>query len=391
MTDRLLPRLMTHELLEMAKVYPIVTLVGMRQSGKTTLARSCFPEKPYVSLEDLDERKLALDDPKAFLSRYPDGAIFDEIQRAPELLSYLQGIVDEKKIMGQFILIGSDQFELHEKITQSLAGRTAILKLFPLSLVELADNDIEKSLDQLMLLGGFPKLYQVDLEPYKYYSHYCQTYLERDVRRIISVKDITTFQRFMRLCAGRIAAPVNANDLANETGVSSVTIKSWLSILEASYLILRLPPYFENFGKRMVKTPKLYFSDIGLACYLLGIESVNQLQRDPLRGKLFENLVILELFKARANQGRDPQLYYYRDKNQVEVDTIFQKGHELIPIEIKSSQTYHSDFTQGLNKFREIAKNRVNEAYVVYGGEPEQTIKNTKIINYWHTAQIVAQ
>lgn len=385
----MLKRELEKECLNAAEIYPIVTIIGPRQSGKTTLATNCFPEKPYVNLEKLDIRELAITNPNAFLANYPNGAILDEIQRVPPLLSYLQVLVDEQKQMGQFILTGSNQFELQEAITQSLAGRTAVLKLLPLSLSELNHHHIKPSLEELLLNGGYPRLYQIETEAHKYFSHYCQTYLERDVRKMSNIKDLIMFQNFMRLVAARIGCMLNLSDLASELGVAVLTIKNWLAILEASYLIFRLPPYFENLGKRIVKTPKLYFTDVGLACYLLGLETTEHMSRDPLRGKLFENLVILELMKTRFNQGYDHRLYYYRDKNQLEVDVLFQRGNTLIPIEIKASETYKKQFSHGLYRFKSISSKNMPKSYIVYSGELTQKTGEIQLLNYWDTQEIL--
>lgn len=375
------------ELKSLAKKYPIITLIGPRQSGKTTLVRHVFHDKPYVNLEAPDTQEMAQIDPRAFLNRYPEGAIFDEIQRVPQLLSYIQLIVDEKEMKGMFILTGSHQLELHQAITQSLAGRTAILKLLPMSLEELFDAGIEISLDEVLLKGGYPRIYKDDLDPTKAYSNYFQTYVERDLRQLIYVKDLVQFQRFVRICAGRVGQLLNLEGIGHDVGLSSHTVREWISILEASFIIFRLPPYFENFGKRIVKSSKLYFSDVGLATYLLGIGNVEQMSRDPLRGHLIENLVVLELMKARLNHGLDPNLYHFRDSHGHEVDVIFQSGNQLIPIEIKASQTFHSEFLKNIEYFRDLTKERCNMGNLVYAGEQEFIIKSCKVINYLHTAK----
>jgi predicted AAA+ superfamily ATPase len=381
-------RHLTNELNEMSKVYPVVTLLGPRQSGKTTLVRTVFINKPYVNLEQLEARQLAIEDPQMFLDQYPEGAVLDEIQRAPTLLSYIQVIVDEKKEMGQFILTGSHQLSLHEAISQSLAGRTAMLKLLPLSMQELKNENIEYNLEELILKGGFAKLYGVKLAPDKYYSHYCQTYIERDVRQLINVKDLLKFQSFMRMCAARIGRLWNASQISNELGISVPTVNEWLSVLEASFLVFRLPPYHRNYGKRITKTPKLYFTDVGLVSYLLGIETEKQVARDPCRGFLVENLVIVELLKYRYNEGKEARLYYYLDQSQNEVDVIVEQGHLIIPIEIKAGQTFRKDFLKGLIKFQEISNSDLS-GYVVYTGSQTQKIQKNKLINYKDTANIL--
>ena len=375
-------RQIAEELKALAKDYPVVTVIGPRQSGKTTLVQNGFPKKPYVSLEDPDVRRLALADPRSFLEQYAEGAILDEIQRAPELLSYIQTFVDKKKKKGLFILTGSQQFELHQAITQSLAGRTALLTLLPMSIDELIDADIDSSLDDLLLKGGYPRIYKDHLDPTKAYRNYFQTYVERDLRQLINVKDLMQFERFVRVCAGRVSQILNLEEIGGEVGISSHTVKQWISILEASFIVFRLQPYFDNFGKRIIKSPKLFFTDVGLATYLLGIENKTQVARDPLRGHLVENLVVLELMKYRLNQGLDPQLYYYRDVQKNEVDVIFKKGRELIPIEIKSSKTYNAEFLKRLHFFLALAKERASKGYLIYAGDLKQEVQGIHLLNY---------
>lgn len=381
-------------MLDMAKAYPIVTVLGPRQSGKTTLVRHLFQEKPYVSLENPDERSFAEEDPKGFLENYPDGAILDEIQRLPLLLSYLQGIVDDapsKK--GLFILTGSHQKELHQSVSQSLAGRTALLTLFPLCLSELPAAQQYQDLNHYLYQGMYPRVYQESsaLSPTKFYRNYLKTYVERDVRQLINLKELSMFQRFIKLCASRIGQLFNASNMSNELGVSTTTIHHWLSILEASFVIYRLQPYFENFGKRIIKSPKLYFTDVGLASYCLDIHTPEQLARDPLRGNLVENLVILDIIKHYLNQGMEPNCYFYRDSNQHEVDLMIKHGHELIPIEIKASKTFHTDFLKGLRYFKEISQDRCPLGFLIYAGEREQSIQTNQVKNFSQTKAIVTQ
>lgn len=375
-------RALKSKLQDVASKYLVVTVVGPRQSGKTTLVKDTFVHKPYINLEAPDVRELIKSDPRGFLSRFPDGAIFDEIQRVPELLSYIQVIVDEKKIKGMFILTGSHQLELHQAITQSLAGRTSILTLLPLSIQEITSFEIKPSVDDLILKGGYPQVYQEKLEPYELYRNYFQTYVERDVRSLTHIKDLAQFEKFIRILAGRIGREVNLEEIGGEIGSTAYTIKGWISILEASFIIFRLQPYYENLGKRLVKSPKIYFLDVGFASYLLGIENANQLSRDPLRGHLFENLIVLELLKYRYNMGKDPQLYFYRDVRQNEVDVIFKQGNLLTPIEIKSSSTFNSDFLKNLKFFQELAKEKSTEGYLIYSGDNLQKIHNMEILNY---------
>lgn len=375
-------RELSQEIKDMATYYPVVTLIGPRQSGKTTLIKEIFPNKPYVSLEDMDERNFAEADPRGFLNRFPDGAILDEIQRLPLLLSYLQNIIDHTQQNGMFILTGSHQLALLESITQSLAGRTAILKLMPLDLAELTAANISFSLNDYIYHGMYPKIYKDHINPTKFYRDYVQTYVERDVRRMINIKDLSMFQHFLKLCAGRIGQILNSHSLSNELGISYHTIANWLSILEASFLIFRLQPYYENFGKRHIKSAKIFFTDTGLASYLLDIHSVNQLERDPLRGSLVENFIVGEFIKNRLNKGLEPSFYFYRDSNQNEVDLLYKVGHQLIPIEIKSSQTFHAQFLKGLNYFKSLAKDRCPKGLLIYAGEQEQEIQNVKVFNF---------
>jgi uncharacterized protein len=383
-------RQVAEELKKIAKDYPVVTIVGPRQSGKTTLVQHVFPKKPYANLENPDTRSLATSDPRGFLEQYPSGAILDEIQRTPELLSYIQTIVDKKNQKGVFILTGSHQFELQQAITQSLAGRTALLTLLPMSIGELLKADIDPSLEDILLKGGYPRIYKDHLDPTKAYRNYFQTYVERDLRQLINVKDLGQFERFIRICAGRIGQILNLEEIGGEVGVSSHTVKHWISMLEASFIIFRLQPYFDNFGKRIIKSPKLFFTDVGLAAYLLGIENKLQVSRDPLKGHLVENLIILELMKWRLNHGLDPQLYYYRDIQKNEVDVIFKHGSELIPIEIKSSKTYNPEFLKGLHFFQNLTGDRAPKGYLIYAGEQQQAIHGIYLLNYKHAIKAVS-
>lgn len=375
------------EFLELVKGYPIVTVIGPRQSGKTTLVKNLFPEKKYINLEEIDTRNLAISDPREFLGQLPNGAVLDEIQRAPQLLSYIQVIVDNLEKKGMFILTGSHQLELQEAVSQSLAGRTAILHLLPMSFHELLNAGFDLSLDEWMLKGGYPRIYKDQLDPTRAYRGYFQTYVERDLRQLIQIKDLLQFERFVAILAGRIGQILNMEEIGSEIGISSHTVKHWISILEASFIVSRLPPYFENFGKRVIKSPKIYFNDIGLACYLLGIQNETQLSRDPLRGNLFENAVYLELKKHQMNKGLDPQLFYYRDQQKNEVDFIFKRGNILVPIEVKSSRTYHPEFLQKLHFFCSLVKERSPTGFLVYSGDQEQKIGNVQLIHFKHSSE----
>lgn len=380
---------MSKELKAAARKYPVITLTGPRQSGKTTLVKDVFSDKPYANLEALRTREFAEADPVGFLDRYPDGAILDEIQRCPKLLSEIQVRVDEDGRHGLFILTGSHQIGLRNVIAQSLAGRTMILHLLPMSLEELSESKIKYDLEDALYQGCFPRVYKDNLNPSKAYSNYVQTYLERDLRQMIEVKNLQLFQKFLKLCAGRIGQIFHKENLAGEVGVSAKTIGHWVSILEASYLVFLLPPFFENFGKRAIKSPKIYFCDVGLAAFLLGIESVSQMERDPLRGHLVENLVILELIKARWNQGFDHRLHFYRDSNQNEVDVLFQRGHDLIPIEIKAGKTFNRSFLKGILSFKKLIGERCQDPVIVYSGTEEQKVNNVQLLHFSHAAQAI--
>lgn len=381
-------RTLQKELSALAKAYPVVSLMGPRQSGKTTLVQATFRNKPYANLEDPDQRLLAQTDPRGFLAQFPKGAIIDEIQRVPTLLSYIQTIVDKVGKSGMFIITGSHQMELHEAISQSLAGRVGLLNLYPLTLNELQKAGIHLELDDQIYHGFFPRIYKERLNPTIAYRNYVQTYLEKDVRKLSNIKDLIHFQNFMKLCAGRVGRILDYAALGNDLGLSGNTIKHWLSILEASYIIFRLTPYFENFGKRIIKSPKLYFTDVGLVTYLLDIETPKQLARDPIRGFLVENLVILELAKYRYNRGLDPHLYFYRDSHENEIDVIVKNANKLIPIEIKASKTYHNNFLKGLKFYQSLVGNRVERGYIIYSGDLCQTIGNFKLLNYRECTKI---
>lgn len=361
--------------------YPVVTIFGPRQSGKTTLVQMEFPRNQYWSLEDPDVRSRAIADPRGFLGEMQNGVILDEIQRAPILLSYIQGIVDRSKRTGQFILTGSHQPELHTAISQTLAGRTVVLTLLPFSLNEL--KQYKKKLDpfSLMVSGFYPRVHEENLKIERFYNSYLQTYVERDVRALINLKDLRRFEQFLTLLAGRIGQVVNFTSLGNDVGVSSTTIKNWVSVLKASYLIVELPPYYENITKRVVKSPKIYFTDTGLVSFLLGISTANHVARDPLRGALYENLIILEIFKNLLNMGRRPDLYFYRDTHGNEVDLIIRCGRKLIPIEIKSAVTFTEDFIKGIERFRAVCGARVQPGFVVYNGEDKITFKGITVLN----------
>ncbi|MFC1813158.1 ATP-binding protein [Thermodesulfobacteriota bacterium] len=377
----MIKRDITTELLEAAGEYPVVTIFGPRQSGKTTLVQMTFPEKLYYSLEDPDVRMAVETDPRGFLAKLPAGGVLDEIQRLPELLSYIQGIVDRVKKAGMFILTGSHQPGLHQSVSQSLAGRTAVLTLLPFSLSELKNYKKKWDPFDLILKGAYPRLHEKGLKPARFFNGYMQTYIERDVRALINLKDLRPFQQFFTLLAGRIGQVINYTSLSNDVGVSATTIKNWISVLKASFVVFELPPFFENIRKRVVKSPKIYFSDVGLATYLLGIETSGQVSRDPLRGGLYENLLILEILKSSLNYGKRPELFFYRDTNGNEVDLVIKEGRKLIPVEIKSAATFSPDFLKGIERFRKIVEDRCSKGCVLYNGHEQYTLKETRIFN----------
>lgn len=375
------------ELITFSKTYPVVTITGPRQSGKTTLAKKVFKDYTYCNLEEPEIRSLAQDDSKSLFNLYKPPLIIDEIQRVPKLLSYIQVIVDENQGKGMFILTGSHQFELGQAITQSLAGRTALLNLLPFSIKELSSYDITGDKAEFLYKGFLPRIYKDTLEPTKAYRNYFQTYVERDLRNILNIKNIKPFETFLKLLAGRIGQIVNLTSLSNDVGVSATTLKNWLSILEASFIVFILPPYFQNFGKRLIKSPKIYFTEVGLAIYLLGIEEKTQVVRDPLIGGLFENMVIMEALKTRYNKGFDGNLYFFRDNAGNEVDLIFKKSNELIPIEIKSAKSYSKSFIKNIHYFRKTTGVGM-PGYVIYDGDLTPEIDNIKIINFKDTYTI---
>lgn len=369
------------ELLAAAREYPVVTVLGPRQSGKTTLVRAAFPDKPYRSMEEPDLRLLAQQDPRGFLADLPDGAILDEIQRVPELLSYVQGIVDKPGASGRYILTGSHQPEVHKAVSQSLAGRTAILKLLPFSLMELRCYRKRWEAFDLVVMGTFPRLHEEGLKPDRFFSGYVQTYLERDIRSLVNIKDLRRFQQFLVLLAGRVGQLVNYASLANDVGVSATTIKDWLSALIASFVVIELPPYHENISKRVVKSPKLYFADPGIAAHLAGIRTAEQAARDPLRGGLYENLVIADILKARLNRGIEADLYFYRDSHGNEVDLVIRDGRSLVPVEIKSAATFNDGFYKGIACFREVVGDRALPGMILYNGTRSLTFHDTRVFN----------
>ncbi len=349
--------------------YPVVTITGTRQCGKSTLLRNSFPTMRYVSLEDPDLREFAIDDARGFLNNFGTPLIIDEAQYAPKLFSYIQTRIDSEGQTGMYILSGSHNFLLMESISQSLAGRTAILKMAPFSISELTHANLLPELNEWLFTGGFPRIYDKQINPVDFFPSYFQTYIERDVRLLRNINDLSHFVRFVKLCAARIGQLLNINALANECEVSVQTINSWLSVLETSYVIYLLKPYHNNFNKRLVKSPKLYFCDTGLAASLLGMENARQMDTHYLRGELFENMVIMEFIKQEYAQGREPNISFWRDSNQNEIDLLIERGLDLQAYEIKSSATMKTDYFKGLNKFAALTQLPKESLHVVYGGD----------------------
>lgn len=359
-------RVLEDKILKSSEQYRVVALVGPRQSGKTTLAKKIFPQHAYLSLENPDTRLRALNDPRSFLSGLPEQSVLDEVQNTPELFSYIQEIVDDKKNRRRFVLTGSNSFQLNEKISQSLAGRIRIFTILPLTISELPASLISPNVDELLLKGLYPRIYDESLDASEWFDGYYQTYLQKDVKAIANVADMNQFDRFVRLCAGRAGCLTDYNAVASEVGVSQPTAVRWSSILESSFITFRLAPHFNNFGKRMIKSPKLYFFDTGLLCQLLRIRNVEQIESHPLRGAIFENFIIAECMKNFFSMGIQPALYFWRDQHGHEIDLIVEKGHQLVPVEIKSGATFHSDWLTNMEWFSKLQPG-VN-GFLVYGG-----------------------
>jgi len=367
----MIERAATKQVISLASQFKSLAIVGPRQSGKTTLAKYIFKTKPYVSLENPDTRQFAINDPRSFLEQYPKGAVLDEIQRVPDLFSYLQQILDDNKIPGQFILTGSNNFLLQENISQSLAGRIAYIFLLPFSLAELKGTEqMPAGINEALFRGGYPAIYDQPVEPGKWFPNYISTYIERDVRQIKNISNLGAFERVLKLCAGRIGQLMNMHNLAIEAGVDHKTISSWLSVLESSFIIYLLRPHFQNFNKRIVKTPKLYFYDTGLACSLLGIQKPSQLATHPLKGNLFENFVISEMIKNRFNRNESNNLYFWRDNTGNEIDILIDEGTRLYPVEIKSGKTITPDYFKGIHFWNKLTGKEGGS--IIYAGDQAQ-------------------
>ncbi len=354
--------------------YPVLAIVGPRQSGKTTLAKNIFKDKPYINLEDLENRSFAQDDPKGFLAQFPNGVVIDEVQRVPELLSYIQVIVDKKKQNGMYILTGSQNFLLMESVSQSLAGRVSIFNLLPLSVSELKNAQLSKNtIADTLFTGFYPKLFsEPGIDISGYYSNYIQTYVERDLRLISNIINLSLFRKFLILCAARTGQLLNVSSLANDAGVSHKTAREWLSLLELSMIIYLLRPYHQNFGKRVVKMPKIYFFDTGLLCNLLNITDASQVKSHYLKGGIFESFIITEILKYRYNNAQNPNIYFWRDKLGNEVDLILEQADKTIAVEIKSGATITKDYFKSLKYYKKLAGETVANMYVIYGGEENQ-------------------
>ncbi|MCP4406185.1 MAG: ATP-binding protein [Gammaproteobacteria bacterium] len=384
------------KLRELASYYPVVVLTGPRQSGKTTLCRTTFPEHPYLSMEALDSRQFARDDPRGFLAAYADGAVIDEVQHVPELLNYLQGEVDARPDPGRFILTGSQHFGLSQSISQSLAGRCGVLVLLPPSLKELgAFPSAPKDLYPLLWQGAYPRIYDRSIPAHQWLADYTTTYLQRDVRQIINVEDLQSFSGFLKLCAGRTAQEINLSALGGDAGVSHNTVRAWISVLETSYIVHRLPAWHINIRKQVIKAPKLHFLDSGLVCYLLGIREPEQLRLHPLRGGIFETWVVSEVYKTLLHHGLQLDLFHYRETRGLEIDLLIDQGERLQAIEIKSGATVSSEFINKLQRFSKrlegMAKSRRVENTLVYGGEQSQQRSTAQLLSWRDVPRIGAE
>lgn len=370
--------------------YPILTLVGPRQSGKSTLARLAFPDYQHVSLEDIDYRELAKNDPRAFLKRFSDQVIIDEIQRAPDLISYLQTHVDQPNTNFKFVLTGSNHLLLMEQISQSLAGRTFIAKLLPFSFNEIKKAPVfGKALDTIMYTGGYPRIYDKKLEASQWLEQYFQTYVEKDVRKILNIKDLELFERFLRLCAARAGNILDLSSLGNDCGITQPTARAWLSVLKASFVCLTLEPHFKNFNKRIIKSPKIYFYDTGLLCFLLKIQNAEELEFHALRGAIFENFIITEKIKSFWNRGQEHSFYFWRDSNGNEVDLVQDKGTHLEPFEIKSAQTFSQNFFKNLNYFQKLQNLPEIHGTCIYAGAENHSYQGFELKSWQDVIQSI--
>jgi hypothetical protein len=383
----MIERTLTAKIIALAQKFQVITLTGPRQSGKTTLVRAAFSALPYVSLEEPDIRQIALTDPRGFLSNYPAGAVLDEIQNTPDLFSYIQSLVDENRQI-QFVLTGSSNFLLMERISQTLAGRTAVLRLLPFSFAEL--EPVAEQYESLLFKGQYPRIYDRDIAPTDFYPAYIQTYVERDVRLMKNIGDINAFIQFTRLCAGRIGQRLNYANLASDAGISPNTAKAWISILESSHILYRLQPYHRNFSKRLVKSPKVYFYDTGVACSLLGIRAENQVNLHYMKGALFENLIINEFIKRNFHRGENRLPYFWQDNHGKEIDCILVDGEKVTPIEIKAGKTMSTSYFDNLRYWRPLAALPEDQGYVVYGGEQSMQTRAGTFIS-WRQLECIVE
>ena len=387
MTDYI-HRKIEETILEASKYFSVIAVSGPRQSGKSTLLTQLFPLYEKYSLKDLNILDYAKNDPIAFLNQTDEGMFIDEIQRCPQLLDYIQGIVDNNP-KRHFALSGSSNFEVMKNLSESLAGRAGVFELLPMSIQEVTGKVDLDNLNQILYNGLYPSICAKKNIAKFFYPSYVRTYLEKDVGDLLQMKDQIRFTKFLKLCAARIGSLFNASELGAEVGVSSKTISHWISVLQASYLITLLPPYYENIPKRLVKSPKLYFNDPGLACYLLDIETPQQLDGDKMRGAIFENMIVMETIKHRYNMGLEGGVFFYRDSNQNEVDILIKQEGELTAIEVKSSMTYSSSFEKTLTQIEGWIKPPISKKAIVYSGDFENTSGNINLINYRHISSIL--
>lgn len=390
MNEKYINRSIEKEILQAAQYFSVISVTGPRQSGKSTLLKHLFPDYARYSLKDVQVREFAINDPVAFLHQTEEGMMIDEVQKVPQLMEYIQGIVDDNPDR-KFLLTGSSNFELLHGLCESLPGRAGVFELMPMSLEESLESVGAKDTDRVLFDGFYPAVIAGKNTGRYFYPSYVKTYLEKDVRDLLHIKDQLQFMKFMKLCAARVGSLFNASELGADLGVDGKTISHWLSVLQASYLIVLLPPYYENIGKRLVKTPKLYFVDPGLACYLLDIETPKQLGRDKMRGAIFENMIVMECIKHRYNQGREGGVYFYRDSNQKEVDVLVKKEGMITAIEVKSSMTYNSSFENTIKKLSEWIHTPVTRRVIVYNGDFENQAGDVALVNYRNLPQLLSQ
>ncbi len=381
----MIPRISAEYIEKLARVMPAICLVGPRQSGKTTLARAVFPNHAYVSLEDLDERMFAQEDPRGFFARYSAGTglIIDEVQHVPILLSYMQTLIDQESRNGFFVITGSQNLLVNEAISQTLAGRIAVVTLYPFSLQELASvNAVPESLEQMLWKGCFPRLYVYDVPPDIWYADYIQSYVERDVRQIKNIFDLSLFQRFLKLCAGRVGQVLNIASLSSDAGIDQKTARSWLSLLEATYVIILLQPFYKNVGKRLIKSPKLYFVDTGLACSLLSLRRAEDVVGHYAKGGLMESLIVSDLYKQSYNQMRRPNCYFWRDQVGVEMDLLIESAHGVRPVEIKAGMTMSGDYVKPFSALASVFGDQLQEPTIVYTGQTKPFSHQIQLVNW---------